>query len=787
MRKSVLLIFLIFLASFLVKGQHLTNEIQEHIFKGDFASAQNLITTQINDGNISKHQEAELYHLEGDMLKIAGDIDGALVSWGKAAKIRDAIYPNKNDHHHAWKYANLSNFHYEKINRKLTKIYADSCLQLLNNLNLNQQKELKIYNIWNILGQSIKQQGNDSESDILNDYEKCIEFYTNSLEYQRKQKTPIYHLANTYHLLGNAYLDLTLHYSLYKDTNKTKHYQNQAVIHYDKALTLWESEFGSTHYQLAKTYFVKGLLFHYLIPQNQSYSSTTIKCFNNSLNAFGLDLISQNKKNISETPNKGLLLMCLKYYTSNLLKLHDASPSSVHYLEEAEKVNQLALRAWTHIHEQFKSDNTNQNLAIYNMVPQQEQLAILMRKNSSDEFRLKDEFFRTNQKYKYYDLFKHQTAKNDLGLKEFQKRLKPKQAFLDFHLSDLNKEVYILKISSSDSKLMRINSNTVDDVKALRKAILEIDFNNFQNTSLKIFKLVFPEGLNDIDELIICPDNIFNAIPFEALLCSNKDIESKDYRKLDYLINHVGLRHVLTPNSLSNELIETSWDLNVFTPSFPSMEFAELPFSNKFGQDARNNIDAKSYVGEEATLSTLKATRSSIIHISTHAVIGEDVTSNFIQFSDGPFYQSEISQLSSEPNLIILNTCNSGMGQLLVGDGINGFVREIHRAGVKSTISNLWEVDDKASNDLFRQFYLFLKDGQTSSMALREAKLNHIKNAPSSELGAPYYWGGHVLVGSDKCFQKRRNISNVVLVILGSLITVVLFFFLKLLKMKNKP
>lgn len=205
------------------------------------------------------------------------------------------------------------------------------------------------------------------------------------------------------------------------------------------------------------------------------------------------------------------------------------------------------------------------------------------------------------------------------------------------------------------------------------------------------------------------------------------------------MINHVVVSYVLTPSSFTNQAKETNWDLSVFTPSFQSEDFADLPFSNKFGEDAKNKLGSKSYLGNAATLTSFKENKSPLCHISTHAIVGEDITSNFIQFSDGAFYQKDIEQLAYLPNLMVLNTCNSGMGKNLVGDGVNGFVRELHKAGVRTTISNLWEVDDKLSNELLETFYLNLKDGVGSGEALRLAKLNQIKNAPGSDLGAPYY------------------------------------------------
>ena len=135
--------------------------------------------------------------------------------------------------------------------------------------------------------------------------------------------------------------------------------------------------------------------------------------------------------------------------------------------------------------------------------------------------------------------------------------------------------------------------------------------------------------------------------------------------------------------------------------------------------------------------------------------VGEDDSKNELLLSNSKLNQNELPQMKFIPSLVVLNSCNSGLGKQLEGEGLNGFVRELHRNGVQSTITNLWEVDDKASNELFFRFYSGLQQGMSSSSALSTAKLHQIKNAPSSELGAPYYWAGHGLVGTVHMVSKN--------------------------------
>jgi CHAT domain-containing protein len=195
----------------------------------------------------------------------------------------------------------------------------------------------------------------------------------------------------------------------------------------------------------------------------------------------------------------------------------------------------------------------------------------------------------------------------------------------------------------------------------------------------------------------------------------------------------------------------------VFTPEFTTTNFAELPFSARFGKQAQKELKAHLFNGNEATTTALKNTPNNLLHISTHAVISDEVALNYMQFADAPFYQKEVADLKHVPQLTVVNTCNSGMGRKLQGDGINGFVRELHKVGVLATLANLWEVDDQASNQLFFTFYKELKTGANTLEALRKSKLTHIKNAANSKLAAPYYWAGHQLVGSNIAVTQHTN------------------------------
>lgn len=755
--------------------------IESYIFNGNLEKADSITNFQLQKSQ-QHNDKANLFQLKGDILKLSGNIDEAYNWWIESNKQRNLAYP-KDDYHQAWNYALLSNYHYEKINRDLAKTYADSCLALIQNLTIDQQKELEIYNVWNILGQSIKQQAKDSDSEKYNQiYLECLSFYQKSVDFKLKHTTSKHHLAKTYHLIGNAYLDMTLVYNDSDELKKANWSQQQSVTYHNKAISIWNKLYGEQHYELGRTLFVRGLLHYFLGLRKAEHKIEAVELFRKAMNAYGINPSNFDLTQLNSIPNKEDVLMCMKYYTVGLLELDLLNSTNNSYLLEAKMVNAAAIKVWEQIHYSFKGKNINQNLAIYNLIPQQEQLAILMRKKKSESDDVKEIFLQANEKLKYYDLFKgKQLSKNITStIEEIQKNLHSNQLLMDFHYSPSNQEIYVLQITKDRSKILSVNQNILNTATAFKAAIVDMNYERYTKTAYELYNKLFPNGLKNINELIICPDAFFGDFPFEALLCSTNNIEPKDYRKLDYLMNKTAVQYVLTPSMFTNKEHKTEWRLSVFAPSFNSERFVELPFSQKMGHSLVDDLLATGYVGEKATKKSLQHIKSSIVHLSSHAIISDNVTANFIQLTNGAFYQNEISGLNHIPNLVVLNACNSGNGKKLVGDGINGFVRELHKTGVNATLSNLWEVDDKISNELLLLFYKELYAEKNATYALRDAKLNTINAAANSNLAAPYYWAGHQLIGEDVVFEVENEKEDKVvlywLLLLFAFVTGIWFF-----------
>ncbi len=94
--------------------------------------------------------------------------------------------------------------------------------------------------------------------------------------------------------------------------------------------------------------------------------------------------------------------------------------------------------------------------------------------------------------------------------------------------------------------------------------------------------------------------------------------------------------------------------------------------------------------------------------------------------------------------LVILSACDSGTGEVKIGEGVMSLRRAFRIAGAESVLASHWPVSDQATSRLMTGFMQRWRAGKPRAQAWREAQLELLR---SKEFANPYFWAAFTLTG----------------------------------------
>jgi len=409
-----------------------------------------------------------------------------------------------------------------------------------------------------------------------------------------------------------------------------------------------------------------------------------------------------------------------------------------------------------------------------------------------------------------------------ISLEDAQKKLlDDRTAFFEYCIGEKNSYAFV--VTKNNFKIFQIPPAEEIQIKVTDylHAISDRDNQDFHVGYELFSSLVFP-GLNEkIEKLIFIPDDVLNYLPFETLICEKNE---KRWLINDYKIGYVPsiscLREIIQNKKTKNRnprkdilafgdpdfgIYEKEDNRNDLFQPYSSQEsnYIRLQFSGReierisslFKKTKRN-----AFTRERATEGRLKQMNLDdykIVHFATHGLIYDEkparssivlslnnnTTKHNKSREDGFLQMREIFNLRLNADLVTLSSCQTGLGQLIRGEGIRSLNRAFFFAGSSSVIISLWPVNDQASSQLMERFYTYLRSSKSTMDALQSSKLEMI--ASGIQLSHPYYWAGFIVTGNaDKIiFSSGKNIW--VIFLLTALCISWGIFAFKKLKRKN--
>ncbi len=391
------------------------------------------------------------------------------------------------------------------------------------------------------------------------------------------------------------------------------------------------------------------------------------------------------------------------------------------------------------------------------------------------------------QNYPEYFQLKYQIT--TVSLEEAQRHLPENTSLLSYFIGE--KKVYIFELDShSNAQLPKVHhfDKPLDFEEVLAEfleSIEEMSRKQFIRKSLQLsnyllgkVQVVQNAPIDQNHQLIILPHGQLSQIPFEALL--NLPVSHKaNYSALPYLVQQFDIGYhysatllCQTPRRKHEKKLQQKSDFVGFAPVYQHLEGQDL---KQFGKQLSNltlaysekelqsiqqlfqnhHLSSKIYLHKAATKTQLLAniSHSKFIHIAAHGIVNqEEMALSGILLSpekptdslrEGMLYIGESYNLQLSADLVVLSSCQSGIGKLAKGEGVLAINRGFLYSGAKNVIFTLFKVYDEESAQLTQFLYEGILEGLSISKALSTAKRRLI----AQEYTMPILWSGYVLIG----------------------------------------
>lgn len=405
---------------------------------------------------------------------------------------------------------------------------------------------------------------------------------------------------------------------------------------------------------------------------------------------------------------------------------------------------------------------------------------------------------------KQYPDYYHLKLQSQIAtIEDLQKTLDDKTALIEYFVGDSLIHIFTITQSEFDITTIAKADELTDLIQTYFSSIKRVlDRKRYLNSSVKLYqRLVKPieDKIASKQKLIIIPDEMLHYVPFEALITAqNLNMEKPiDFMQLDYLIKQFEISYQPSATFYLNEIREKlpQYAANGFLGFAPifnksknngfilaSNESTFVALSSELDlrlitRDGKRLEELKHSEEEVQTITKLfkqtgegsfgffhgkaseknfklNAGKYKYVHISTHGFFNEDKPQlSGLAFSqpddssmidDGILYSRETYNLELKADLVVLSSCESGMGKLVRGEGLMTLARGFLYSGAENVVVSLWKVFDEHTSQLMIEFYKQIVAGKSYSAALRKAKLKLINNENTA---FPTSWSSFVLIG----------------------------------------
>ncbi len=413
--------------------------------------------------------------------------------------------------------------------------------------------------------------------------------------------------------------------------------------------------------------------------------------------------------------------------------------------------------------------------------------------------------FETNQEFEtiqttfeeeYPEYFALKYASNTLTLQKVKEQLLNNgELILEYYMDTtilltcvVGSDIFEIKareIDASDLRMINAFLNEVSNFSFYKNA--HSSFTDFWQSSFQVYELLLKHILEKVDlplkELIIVPDGILNVLPFTALTMGkpvNEETPNYGPENMEYVLERYEIRYAYSLKSLlyyQERLLSNSAKslFAGFAPSFKgplirhgirscaNNQLSDLKYTSEEVRTIAEELDGDFFLGAKASSERFKNLVGDyqILHLATHACVNpDDPLYGKIFFGPEDYlYTLDLYGLSLRADLVVLSACETGVGSILSGEGVQSLARALAYGGCPSTLTSLWSIADRTTADLMIKYYMMLQEGHAKSTSLRETQLQFLHDQKTAQQH-PVYWAGFTQIGANDPIDlsAKRNL-----------------------------
>ena len=247
-----------------------------------------------------------------------------------------------------------------------------------------------------------------------------------------------------------------------------------------------------------------------------------------------------------------------------------------------------------------------------------------------------------------------------------------------------------------------------------------------------------------IDTLVFVPDGALRTIPMTALH------DGKQFLIAKYAVGITPSLNLSDPRPLERQNIKVlAVGVTEAVQGFPALPNVAAELQQMQTLFGSQNLLDREFLAVNFE-KKLKDEQFSIVHVASHGEFGNDVENTFLLTFDDKLSLDRLNQMvgvfrfRDDPlELLTLSACDTAAGDDRAALGLAGIAI---KAGARSALATLWNINDAAAVDLVLDFYREIKNPAISrAVALQRAQMKLIKN-PRYE--HPGFWSAFVMINN---------------------------------------